>query len=199
MCQIWFYAKELFNFINMLNRILFISTFSLVAILSSAKAGFSRDAITTNNCVPFEITAAIILPPDTVPPAEVMDVIKKVVHSLDTFNIEQVANLYTPNAVVADDEPPYSWNGPTAGVQWVNAVEKACKDNELTKLKGTVEAVNVYQQTVDNVYLVVRVSYAGNMPGSAHFSSKGAFTFVLRQVNGTWLIKSQAWVPRKGM
>ncbi|HEY2582801.1 MAG TPA: nuclear transport factor 2 family protein [Mucilaginibacter sp.] len=183
----------------MLNKILFVSTLSLAAILSSAKAGYSKAAIATNGYTPFEMNVAIILPPDTVPPAEVMDVIKKVVHSLDTFNIDQVANLYTPNAVIADDEPPYSWNGPTAGVQWVNAVEKACKENELTKLKGTVEAVNVYQQTVDNVYLVVRVNYVGNLPGSAHFTSKGAFTFVLRQVNGAWLIKSQAWVPRKGM
>ncbi|HEY4323227.1 MAG TPA: nuclear transport factor 2 family protein [Mucilaginibacter sp.] len=183
----------------MLNKILFISTFSLVAILSSAKACYSKKTIAINGQTPFEINTAIALPPDTVPPAEVMDVIKKVVHALDKFDIEQVANLYTPNAVVADDEPPYSWNGPTAGVQWVNAVEKACKDNELTKLKGTVEAVNVYQQTVDNVYLVVRVSFIGNLPGSAHFSAKGAFTFVLRQVNGSWLIKSQAWMPKKGM
>ncbi|MDB5131990.1 MAG: hypothetical protein JWR02_1739 [Mucilaginibacter sp.] len=136
---------------------------------------------------------------DTVPPADVMDVITAVVYSLNNFNIEAVANLYTPNAVIADDEPPYSWNGPTAGVQWVNAVERACKDNRLTKLKGSIESVNVFQQSSDNIYLVVPVTYTGSLPGKVHFKAGGAFTFVLRLTNGKWLIKSQAWMPRKGM
>jgi hypothetical protein len=144
-------------------------------------------------------TGYIQLPADTVPPSEVMDVIKMVVYSTNNFNIETVAELYTPNAVVADDEPPYSWNGPTAGIQWVNAVENECQKVHLTKLKAKVEGVNVYQQTADDLYIVVPVSYTGNLPGNARFTADGAFTFVLRMINGKWLIKSQAWMPRKGM
>jgi len=136
---------------------------------------------------------------DTIPPKDVMDVVKAVIYSLNTFNIESVADLYTPNAVIADDEPPYSWNGPTAGVQWVNAVEKVCKENKLTKLKGTIEAINVYQQSADNVYIVVPVSFTGDLPGKDSFSAEGGFTFVLRMVNGKWMIKSQVWMPRRGM
>ena len=136
---------------------------------------------------------------DTIPPAEVMDVVQRAVNSLNKFDIEAVANLYTHNALVADDEPPYSWNGPTAGVQWVNAVEKTCKDNQLTKLKASIEPIRVYQQTADNVYLVVPVNFTGNLPEKARFSSKGAFTFVLRMENGKWLIKSQVWMPKTGM
>jgi hypothetical protein len=128
-----------------------------------------------------------------------MDVIKKVIFSLNTFNIEAVANLYTPNAVIADDEPPYSWNGPTAGIQWINAVEKVCKENDLTKLKGTIAAINVCQHSSDNIYIVVPVSYEGKLPGRSLFLAEGAFTFVLRMENGKWLIKSQAWMPKKGM
>lgn len=141
----------------------------------------------------------VVLPADTVPPADVMEVIKSVIYSTNTFNIETVANLYTPNAVVADDEPPYSWNGPTAGIQWVNAVEKECKNVRLTKLKGTIEAINIYQQTDDNIYIVVPVSYTGYLPDKARYNSKGAFAFVLRLINGKWLIKSQVWMPKNGM
>jgi ketosteroid isomerase-like protein len=136
---------------------------------------------------------------DTVPPAEVMEIVSAVIYSLNNFDIEKVADLYTPNAVISDDEPPYSWNGPTAGIQWVNAVEKVCKDNRLTKLKGTIEAINVFQQNSDNVYIVVPVTYNGNLPGKQEFTSEGAFTFVLRMINGKWMIKSQAWMPKKGM
>jgi len=139
------------------------------------------------------------LPTDTVPPPDIMDVITAVINSTNSFNIGAVANLYTPNAVIADDEPPYSWNGPTAGVQWVNSVEKACKDNRLTKLKGTIEPINVYQLSEDNVYIIVPVDYSGNLPGRRRFSVKGAFTFVLRNVNGKWMIKSQAWTQEKGI
>lgn len=136
---------------------------------------------------------------DTIPPAGVMDVIRLAINSLNNFDIEAVANLYTPNALVADDEPPYSWNGPTAGVQWVNAVEKVCKDNKLTKLKASIEPIHVFQLTTDNVYVVVPVSFTGVLPERVRFTSKGAFTFVLRMENGKWLIKSQVWMPKTGM
>lgn len=135
---------------------------------------------------------------DTLPPADVMEVISTIVYATDNFNIEAVANLYTPNALVADDEPPYSWNGPTAGVQWVNAIEKACKENSITKLKGTIGAVAVFQQNGDNIYLDVPVSYNGNMPGKRHFSTRGTFNFVLRLINGKWMVKSQVWLAKKG-
>jgi hypothetical protein len=144
-------------------------------------------------------STGITLAVDTVPPGEVMEVITKVINSLSNFNIDAVANLYTPNALIADDEPPYSWNGPTAGVQWVNAVEKVCKDNRLTKLKAFIEPINVYLQTADNVYIVVPVNYTGNLPAHARFNAKGGFAFVLRMENGKWLIKSQVWMPRKAM
>jgi len=143
-------------------------------------------------------TGRVILT-DTVPPAEVVDIVTAVIYSINTFNIEKVADLYTPNAVVADDEPPYSWNGPTAGVQWVNAVEQACKDNRLTKLTGTIDAINVFHQTAENVYVVVPVTYTGKLPGKQIFKVEGAFTFVLRMIDGKWMIKSQVWMPKKAM
>jgi len=136
---------------------------------------------------------------DTVPPSEVMDVINTVVNATNDFNIEAVANLYTPNAIIADDEPPYSWNGPTAGVQWVNAVEQACKENKITKLRASIGNVVVYQQNGDNIYVVIPVSYSGNQPAKRHFSARGVFNFVLREVNGKWIVKSQTWISKKGM
>ncbi len=150
-------------------------------------------------CNSYKFETRTVFLTDTTPPADVMDVITKVVYSLNKFNIDAVANLYTPNAVIADDEPPYSWNGPTAGIQWVNAVEQACKDNHLSKLKGSIESVNVFQKSKDNIYVVVPVTYIGVLPEKAQFKVKGAFTFVLRWANGKWLIKSQAWMPKKAM
>src|ERR1022692_4005397 len=123
----------------MTKNILFISAFSLFAANLVLQSCTERKLGTNTSVKGTEINTSGASQTDNAPPDEVMEVIKTVIYSTNTFNIEAVANLYTPNAVVADDDPPYSWNGPTAGIQWVNAVEKACKDNELTKLKGTIE------------------------------------------------------------
>ncbi|MBB3058835.1 DUF4440 domain-containing protein [Mucilaginibacter gotjawali] len=182
----------------MTRNILFISAFCLLAVLfvpagaanATSKISFYKHT-GINNC-----TRPLV---DTVPPSEIMEVITTIINATNSFNIEAVAKLYTPNAAIADDEAPYSWNGPTAGVQWVNAVEKACKNNRLTNLTGKIEPINIYQSREDNVYIVVPVSYKGNLPGKQHFAVRGAFTFVLRDINGKWLVKSQTWMQEKGI
>jgi ketosteroid isomerase-like protein len=128
----------------------------------------------------------------------VMDIINTVVKASGTFDIDAVANLYTPNAVIADEEPPFSWNGPTAGVQWVSTVEKTCKDFKLKEFKGKIGHISVYLQTDESIYVVVPVEYTGSIKEN-HFEEDGAFTFVFRMVSGHWLIKSQVWMARKGL
>jgi len=176
----------------MIKRALLVSVFGLVALSGSAFKGYSKSP--GKKAGTFKVVFAKA---DTVPHADVMEVVRIAIYAANDFNEQAVANLYTPNAVVADDEPPYSWNGPTAGIQWVNAVEKAVKDNHISKFKGVIDPVTVYQQTDDNVYVIVPVSYSGELPGHAHFTARGAFGIVLRQINGKWLIKSQVWVPEK--
>lgn len=125
-------------------------------------------------------------------------IINIVVNSSSSFDINAVANFYTPNALVADEEPPFSWNGPTAGAQWINAVEKTCKDLKIKKLKGKLGRISVYLQDGESIYLVVPAVYSGEVKDQP-FEEEGAFTFVFRLVSGKWLIKSQVWVTRKGM
>ena len=165
----------------MRNNTPFIAAFVFSALMmamqpTSAKAHFSAA---------YHITQT-----DSVPDAEIMAIVKTVIHSLNKFDIDQVADLYTQNAVVADDEAPYSWNGPTAGIQWVNAVEKAAKDNRLKKLEGEIEPVNVFHSSGDGYYVVVPVTFSGNLPGGQTYTAEGAFTFVLKMVTGHWRIKA---------
>ena len=183
---------------NMTKNTLAVSAFSFFLML--AVTDISRASNNVYDSLKFNrLYHSVNLRADTNPPLEVMQVIKAVIYSTNTFSIDAVANLYTPNALVADDEPPYSWNGPTAGIQWVNAVEQVCKDNHLTKLSCVIDHINVYQHSADNVYIIVPVSYTGDLPRNEKFYAEGAFTFVLRLVNGTWMIKSQVWTPSKGV
>ena len=129
---------------------------------------------------------------------EVVKIINIVINASSSFDVNAVTELYTPNAVVADEEPPFSWNGPTAGVQWISTVEKTCKDFKLKNFHAKVRDISVYLQTEESIYVVVPVDYTGDIKGD-HFDEEGAFTFIFRLVNGHWLIKSQVWVARKGM
>lgn len=129
---------------------------------------------------------------------EIISIINTVINASGSFDIKAVADFYTPNALVADEEPPFSWNGPTAGVQWVSTVEKTCKDLKIKKLKGHIGHISVYLQSEESVYVIVPVDYVGELKDQS-FEEDGAFTFVFRLVNGKWLIKSQVWVSKKGM
>lgn len=128
----------------------------------------------------------------------VVDIIGKVITASTSFDINAVADLYTPNALVADEEPPFSWNGPTAGVQWIDVVEKTCKDLKIKEFKSHMGHISTYLQTDESVYVIVPVTYSGEIKGDP-FEESGAFTFVFRMVNGQWLIKSQVWLTRRGL
>ena len=180
---------------NILPLVVFILTATILSVIS-ATAKENQQAFANRGVNTVGYALPLI---DSMPPEDVMDVIGAAINSLNSFNIEDVANLYAQNAVVADDEPPYSWNGPTAGVQWVNAVEQVCKDNKLTKLKGSIGNITVFQHSAENFYVVVPVTFTGNLPQKQKFNADGAFTFVLRTVSGKWMIKSQVWIPRRGM
>jgi ketosteroid isomerase-like protein len=129
---------------------------------------------------------------------EVLAIVNTALKASYTYDISKVAELYAPNAVVIDEQQPFSWNGPLAGVQWVNSVQKAVKDFKIKNFKVNVKRIKVFQQTEEIAYLVVPVEYTGTINGDP-FDEEGAFTFVLRIVGDKWLIKSQAWVPKNGL
>lgn len=129
---------------------------------------------------------------------QLVAIINKVIDASANLDIGAVSDLYTPNALVADEQPPFSWNGPTAGAQWIGSIEKTCKDLKIKKLKGHMGRINVYLQSDESVYVIVPATYTGEAHGDT-FEESGAFTFVFRLVNDKWLIKSQVWMPRKGL
>jgi len=168
---------------------IFVAVF-LVAVIAT-KTGYAKVPVTrytTTGSSDDSITTRKTL----------ISIINTVVAASGSFDITPLADLYTPNALVADEQPPFSWNGPTAGAQWVNSIEKACHELKIKKLKGKIGHINTYLQSDESVYVVVPVDYTGEIKGDS-FEEEGAFTFVFRMESGRWLIKSQVWVSRRGM
>jgi ketosteroid isomerase-like protein len=180
-------------------RLLTFLWFSISIAALLVQSGYAKDhhrTVTPPGPRPTANQAAV--PDSAADRVAVIKIIHTVIKASSTFDIDAVANLYTPNAVIADEEPPFSWNGPTAGVQWVNTVEKTCKDYKLKEFSGKIGRISVYLKTDESIYVVVPVDYTGEIKGD-HFEEEGAFTFVFRMVSGQWMIKSQVWVARKGL
>jgi hypothetical protein len=173
--------------IDMTRQLLTILWLNMAALVLIVPAGYAKGSHPDKTAIDSAATRA-----------EVLKIVNTVIKASGTFDIDAVANLYTPNALIADEEPPFSWNGSTAGVQWVSTVEKTCKEFKLRDFKGKIGRISVYLQTEESVYLVVPVNYTAQIKGDP-FEEDGAFTFVLRMVNGSWLIKSQVWVARRAM
>jgi len=171
---------------------LLLSLFAAICIMQADSArGNTGVILHTNKIISVSVDSAATR-------ALVIGIINTVIKSSGSFDISAVSDLYAPNAVVADEEPPFSWNGPTAGAQWVSTIEKSCKDLKLRDLRGKIGRVSVYLQTDESVYVVVPVDYTGEIKGEP-FDEDGAFTFIFRKVSDKWLIKSQVWTTRKGM
>jgi len=129
---------------------------------------------------------------------EVLQSVNTVLKASYTFDIDKVTDMYAPNAVVTDEQQPFSWNGQLAGVQWVNSVQKAVKEFKIKDFTVIVKRIKIFRQTEEIAYLIVPVEYTGTVNGDP-FNEEGAFSFVFRIVSGKWLIKSQAWVPKNGL
>jgi hypothetical protein len=164
--------------------VLFLSAVALTVTVNSSYAENRREVTDLVDSAASRVT--------------IMSIINTVIKASGTFDIDAVADLYTPNAVVADEEPPFSWNGPTAGAQWISTVEKTCKDLKLKEFKGKAGRISVYLQTDESIYVIVPVKYSGDIKGEP-IEENGAFTFVFRLVEGKWLIKSQVWVASRGL
>ncbi|XHR93972.1 hypothetical protein ACFJIV_27335 [Mucilaginibacter sp. UC70_90] len=93
-------------------------------------------------------SAKMMLPADTVAKLkpEVRQVVETVIKASGTFSIEAVSDLYAPNAVVADEQPPFSWNGQLAGVQWINSVQKAVRILKSEILKLICSALKLFSK-----------------------------------------------------
>jgi hypothetical protein len=116
----------------------------LVASVLLVQTGYSSTAVHVNNYLKGEVNAIADSASNR---NEVVKIINKVINASSSFDVDAVTDLYTPNAVVADEEPPFSWNGPTAGAQWISTVEKTCKDYKLKNFKAKIRDISVYLQT----------------------------------------------------
>lgn len=102
--------------------------------------------------------------------------------------------LYTADAVVVDEIPPFVWRGAGAGVAWWQAVDAfTMKKHERIKLVNV--SVSEFQTSASGAYLIQPMTIRESTGGKQD-SEYGTWTYTFHNSGGTWLISSQVWTTK---
>ena len=98
----------------------------------------------------------------------------------------------TPDATIVEDIPPYRWQGPQAGSQWMAAMGENAARSGLTSIAMKLGDATRIEVDGDNAYAV----YAAVLTLSGddlRLRSNGCLTFTLQRGETGWLINALSW------
>ena len=99
---------------------------------------------------------------------------------------------FTPDATIVEDIPPYRWQGPQAGSQWLAAMGENAARSGLTGIAMKLGDATRVEVDSDNAYAV----YAAVLTLSGddlRLQSGGCLTFTLQRGETGWLINALSW------
>ncbi|MBV8345759.1 MAG: nuclear transport factor 2 family protein [Candidatus Eremiobacteraeota bacterium] len=129
------------------------------------------------------------------PPAPVLKLANAAMHAANTNDASAFAGLYTEDAVVVDEVPPFIWRGAGAGTAWWHAVASFAQKMKMTHLRATDIRVGEFKESVTDAYLVEPMTVTGIANGKP-FAEAGTTTYTFHNSGGTWLISSQVWTTK---
>jgi hypothetical protein len=121
------------------------------------------------------------------PEAAVMATLNGVIAAVDADNASQINSYFTSSANVVDDFPPFSWSGPAAGARWWRASD----------VQAVLQPVTRFAVAGDDAYVVAPLTITYTVKGQPAQTS-GLWTLTLRQIGGSWKIKSATWTTTSG-
>jgi ketosteroid isomerase-like protein len=145
--------------------------------------------------VALALTPGAIAATTNVPPAPILRLANATMQAANSNNAAGFAGLYTNDAVVVDENPPFVWRGAGAGTAWWNAVAAVARRMNLTHLKAINIRISEFKESASDAYLVQPMTVSGIANGKP-FSEAGTTTYTFHNAGGTWLISSQVWTTK---
>jgi len=130
-----------------------------------------------------------------VPSAPILKLANAVIHAANTDNIAGFDGLYTDDAVVVDENPPFVWRGAGAGAAWWNAVRAIARKMKLTHIKAANIRIGEFKESVTDAYLVESMTVTGLMNGKP-FAESGTQTYTFHKAGANWLVSTQVWTTK---
>ena len=145
--------------------------------------------------------AALALAPDVIaatpklPPAPILRLANAAMQAANMNDASAFVGLYTNDATVVDEIPPFLWRGAGAGSAWWHAVSAFAQKMKITHIRAIDIRVGEFRETPTDAYLVEPMTVAGIANGKP-FAEAGTTTYTFHKSGGIWLISSQIWTTK---
>jgi ketosteroid isomerase-like protein len=128
------------------------------------------------------------------PPAGAVATIASAVSAVNSGDAKRLDSLFTPDAFVVDDFPPFVWRMPHAGAAWVSDLEASLPKAHVTRLHAVLQPITQYTVSPngDTVYAVAPLVVSMTQSGKVH-TQRGLWAMTLHRTGGTWKVTSASW------
>jgi|SRR5580700_521146 hypothetical protein len=141
------------------------------------------------------LAPALVVAAASSPPPPILKLANAIIHGTNTDDPSGFSGLFTNDAVVVDENPPFVWRGGGAAVAWWHVVDAVTRKAKLTQLRATNVRTSEFKQSATDAYLVQAMTITGTV-GSKPFSEPGTMTYTFHNVGGTWLISTMVWTTK---
>lgn len=128
------------------------------------------------------------------PPQKIVTLAHAVVDAANTNDPSKLAGIYTNDAVVIDEDAPFTWRGASSGVAWWASVERIIRARHAT-LHAVALPYTEYRRDGNRAYLIQPLKIVKRAGGKT-LVEFGMQTYTFRNVNGTWKITSATWTTK---
>lgn len=144
----------------------------------------------------FALAPAFTCAASTAPPAPIAKLVNTVIAGTNADNASAFAGLFTDDAAVVDENPPFTWRGAGAGVAWWHVVEAVTRAAKLTHVKAANVRTGEFKQSATDAYLVQAMTVTGVAAGGKSFAEPGTMTYTFHKTGGAWLISTMVWTTK---
>lgn len=88
------------------------------------------------------------------PPPAILKLATAVIQGANAGDASAFTGLFTDDAVVVDENPPFVWRGAGAGVAWWHVVEGVTQKAKISHLKAINVRIGEFKQSPTDAYLV---------------------------------------------
>ncbi len=129
------------------------------------------------------------------PPEPILKLANAVITATNTDDAAALAGLFTDDAVVVDENPPFAWRGAGAGVAWWHVVDAVTQKAQMQHVKAVNVRLGEFRQSATDAYLVQALTVTG-VAGAKPFAEAGTMTYTFHNAGGTWLISTMVWTTK---
>jgi ketosteroid isomerase-like protein len=129
------------------------------------------------------------------PPEPILKLVNTVIWATNADDAASLAGLFTDDAVVVDENPPFAWRGAGAGVAWWHVVDAVTQKAKMQHVKATNIRLGEFRQSAADAYLVQALTVTG-IAGTKPFAEAGTMTYTFHNAGGSWLISSMVWTTK---